>query len=423
MSNLKPIRVRIQNFQSIEDISLDIKGLTVITGKTNIGKSAIVRAISSAILNNSVIGMVRKGSNFATVEISSDNYAFKWEKGEKGVNRYSIGDRLLDKVGGKQIEDVSQMGFQSVKVGSEDVYPWLASQFFPIFLLDKPGSQVTEFISEVSRLNVIQDAINLSYKKKKRLNDQLAGKESELKRIQIKKEAFVSLPDVLALKKDIEEQLKSIEEYETRIEGLNALSARLKTFADKIIKIQKVSSVRTPQEVERSEFDVLRTLASLDTKTRVLSKSVESLIKIETVDTPGKLDEYESYSNMKKYAWIQGEIETVRELDHISGMQIPDNLKDTINDYERKLMQHVKIQKLTSHVNNLTEINVPEELTELSKYQEAKVLQDRLQKEYSEGRKLKIEWDILTDEYKKVEEAISEIPLCPTCTRPHAAHP
>jgi len=51
-SELYPVKIRIKNFQSIEDLEIEVRGFTAITGKTNIGKSAIMRAISSAMLGD-----------------------------------------------------------------------------------------------------------------------------------------------------------------------------------------------------------------------------------------------------------------------------------------------------------------------------------------------------------------------------------
>ena len=82
---MKPVQIRIRDFQSIDSIDLEVSGFTCVTGPTNIGKSAIVRAVSSAILNKSVVGSVRKGKKFCTVEVDG----LKWEKGER-VGRYWV---------------------------------------------------------------------------------------------------------------------------------------------------------------------------------------------------------------------------------------------------------------------------------------------------------------------------------------------
>ena len=123
---LKPVNVVINNFQSIDHLDMEICGFTAISGSTNAGKSAIVRAISSAILNNPVGGMVRKGASFCSVELSSEDWGFKWEKNDKGVNRAWIRgkDTPLDKLGQIQVPEITQMGFSSIEVGDDEIQPW-----------------------------------------------------------------------------------------------------------------------------------------------------------------------------------------------------------------------------------------------------------------------------------------------------------
>ena len=167
---MNPIEVRIQNFQSIKDVSFRIHGFTTITGKTNIGKSAIVRAIAKSILNAPVTNMVRHGEKFCEVELHSEGWGFRWQKAEKGVNRYYIDgkENPLDSVGRGQVQEIADFGFGSIKIGeSKYLYPWYASQFDPIFLLNQSGPAITDFISEVSRLDILQNGIVICNKKKK----------------------------------------------------------------------------------------------------------------------------------------------------------------------------------------------------------------------------------------------------------------
>ena len=39
-------KVRVQNYQSIEDAEIELEGLTVITGTNNSGNSAVLRAVA-----------------------------------------------------------------------------------------------------------------------------------------------------------------------------------------------------------------------------------------------------------------------------------------------------------------------------------------------------------------------------------------
>ena len=76
------IKVRIQNFQSIEDLTLEIDKLTVITGSNNTGKSAIVRAIRGVFQNTRGTSFIRHGKPKSTVTITfADGQTVVWEKG------------------------------------------------------------------------------------------------------------------------------------------------------------------------------------------------------------------------------------------------------------------------------------------------------------------------------------------------------
>ena len=44
-------KVNIKNYQSIKDVSFEVDGFTVIIGKNNIGKSAIIRALEAPLAN------------------------------------------------------------------------------------------------------------------------------------------------------------------------------------------------------------------------------------------------------------------------------------------------------------------------------------------------------------------------------------
>ena len=243
-----PVRVRIRNFQSVEDVELEVRGFTCITGRTNIGKSAVMRAISSAILNDPVVGKVRKGSQFCTVEVSGSGWGFKWEKGERGVNRYTIGDKVYDKTGQRQLDEVVSMGFGSIKVGDQEMQPWWSSQFFPIFLLDKSGPQVTDFISEVSRLTVLQDAVVLSARGKRQALDEAKAKAEESAKLRDRLSRVSGLDPLIKLHEEMEAQAESIKDYEARLSAVEVLDSKMREAASKIRSLSGVVEAAVPDD-------------------------------------------------------------------------------------------------------------------------------------------------------------------------------
>lgn len=283
-TSLHPVKVHIRNFQSIEDLEFEVKGFTCITGKTNIGKSAIMRALSRSLLNDPVTGMVRKGAKFSSVELASDGWGFLWEKGEKDVNRYEIAGKRYDKTGQVQLPEVEAMGFRSIRVGDDDLEPWWAPQVSPMFLLNKSGPQITNFISEVSRLQVYQNAIVLAARSKRRCTDESRTKSEELGRLQDKLSRLSGLESVERLESEIEEQLSSLQEYVQRAITLDQLHKSLEGVAERLRHTKSASELKVRANMDEVERVVLRCVQLARVKFR-LDRTAQRIISLRALDS------------------------------------------------------------------------------------------------------------------------------------------
>lgn len=281
---LHPVHVRIKSFQSIEDLEFEVRGFTCITGKSNIGKSSICRAVSRALLNDPVTGMVRKGQKFASVELSSDGWGFLWEKGEKDVNRYQIGGKTFDKTGQTQLAEIQAMGFRSIKVGDDDLEPWWASQTKPIFLLDKSGPQITNFISEVSRLKVYQDVIVLAARAKRKQTDASREKSEELGRIQAKLQKLAPLDSLEKLEAEIDEQINSLQDYIQKALTLEQLHQDMERIAGQLRNTKRASELRVKANVEDASEKVRR-VVELARCHQALDRTAKKIISVKQVDS------------------------------------------------------------------------------------------------------------------------------------------
>ena len=67
------MKIQVKNFQSIKKAEVEVKGLTVITGPNNIGKSALARAISGVFSNLKGNSFVRKGESHCEVEVEFED--------------------------------------------------------------------------------------------------------------------------------------------------------------------------------------------------------------------------------------------------------------------------------------------------------------------------------------------------------------
>lgn len=238
-----PIKVRVRNFQSIEDATVTIDGLTVITGTNNAGKSAFFRALRGALTNARGHDFVRFGAKHCTVDIEDLESGRKltWKKG-KGVNTYVVDGKELPKVGHGVPPEAQIFGVESVKAGNSELWPQIAPQITGVsFLLHESGSAIAEAVADVERVNLLSRALKDCESDKRSTRASLKVRRKDAKTLAERLEAFAGLDDAVS----------AVEQIEAR--------------HDKAVKIAKANAnlIRLGERVRRARADV-DALASLD---------------------------------------------------------------------------------------------------------------------------------------------------------------
>jgi DNA repair exonuclease SbcCD ATPase subunit len=105
--------VTVKDFQSIHSANLDFPtGLTIITGKTNGGKTAIFRAIDSALFNKGDDSMISAGKRYSGVSIDNGKHKMMFMRDSVGKNEKTAyqfdGGTVQKKVGRNQLPEVSE---------------------------------------------------------------------------------------------------------------------------------------------------------------------------------------------------------------------------------------------------------------------------------------------------------------------------
>lgn len=420
-NKLSPIHVRIKNFQSIEDLSIVIDGLTIISGRSNIGKSAIMRAISCALLGKSVIGLIRSGAPYCSVEMSSNGWGFLWEKAEKGLNRYTINGVVLDNPGQGQLDEIARMGFGSVKLGAKDVQPWLASQFYPIFLLGESGPSVTNFISEVSRLNVLQDAITLSAKEKRRAVGDAKDKAADSLKIKDRLSRISGTDQIIQVVQELEDQKDSIEEYEEKIKSGEELDLKLRTSSRKLSVFDPIELVKLPEDNLQDAFLDLKVMHDFWVKLEMSAKKIISLKASEKLEIPNRPEEEWEHLNIgSRFLVITKMKEKDDVLDNVKNVVIPSfDESEAISHIRTGESLNDRLLSSARIISNLSKgINIPAPPDDLDRIQKGFDLCLKLEEAKLEEKSLDEESTKLQEELAEVNRQISEIPSCPSCERP-----
>lgn len=231
------MRVKIENFQSIKDLEIEVEGFTTIVGKSNIGKSAIVRAIQGALTNREGDAFVTKGEKHTSVTLEAPEISLVWKKGG-GHNDYEINGEELNLVGRGVPPHIKEAGFGEMEVGRTSMNVQVADQFNPLFLLDASGAIAAEAISDVGRLGDVQEALRrcesdrraAGSERKVRLKDLDAVRE-ELNAYEAFEEDAEYVRSVLAMEAECDAQQKEVTLLEEMVKRAGELEARVAGLA------------------------------------------------------------------------------------------------------------------------------------------------------------------------------------------------
>lgn len=238
------IDVEIKSFQSIESIKLNIDGFTALVGRSNIGKSAIVRAIKCALTNPGGTDFVRHGGEcariargtkkckcFASVHLVTEGMDLLWEKGD-AINQYTLNGKEYSKAE-RGTPDFLIPDFAPVKVGADKQLIQVSDQFTPIFLLDQSGGVVADILSDVARLDSINLAMRLVEKDRKEASSTRKVREKDV----------VDLTATLATYDGLDAAAKRARATEARLRNVQGVSQSVQAIEQHITSIRSLALV------------------------------------------------------------------------------------------------------------------------------------------------------------------------------------
>jgi len=185
---------QINNFQSVKDLFLDLDHpIVVITGPTDEGKSAILRAIKNAAFDGVGGNFFRKETNSdgvcvvnktMSVELKADTGSVKWLKSKTDATYIINEDDRRENCGRVVPEEVPKaLGLTSEASVGENLH--YRSQFDAAFLLkDRGAKDCYRFISKLMGADVVISAVNALEKNSRELAKAEKSAEAGLKDLQ-----------------------------------------------------------------------------------------------------------------------------------------------------------------------------------------------------------------------------------------------
>lgn len=247
------VKVKIKNFQSIENCEFDIpeKSFTCIVGPSNIGKSAIRRALCCLLYNDSDASYIRKGTKECSVEILfEDGLKIRWFRSESNSGCYEINGEVFNKLNKSIPKPILDKGFKELILSKDKVNVQIASQFSNIFLLNDSGSRVTEVFSNLGNLNrIITASKACSYDLKNNKN-----------KISVRKEDLVLIKEKIKSFKNLDETVNSVEIIKSGFDALKKLKEKLgilRVLNEKLLlSIEYLKLLRPLNNISIESFDI-----------------------------------------------------------------------------------------------------------------------------------------------------------------------
>lgn len=382
------MKVGIKNFQSVADVELEIKGLTTIVGKSNIGKSAIIRAIQGALINRQGDDFVTHGEHHTEVTLDCPELSLTWKKGG-GHNDYEIDGETLESVGRGTPPHIAEAGFGELEVSRDSINVQIADQFHPLFLLDVTGSLAAEAISDVGRLKDIQEALRSCD------SDRRSARSTRKVR-----------------QEDLDETRESLNQYENYDADMKQVD-EVRAYYKDITGLNR-------------EIDVLDGFEIKRTATEGIISSLDGVLTLDVPEVAVSVREVEELERFN--IRLQRSVKILKGYKGVDKIEVPnthvDNLVGDISTLESLATKAVRIQKVLSTLKGLSEVEIPEleDLsTDVSEY-------DTLEAWGASWDRLSTEIPSLRDDVSSYEdeletlkgelhEVLHEAGSCPTCER------
>ena len=351
------MKVKIENYQSLKDVEFEVKGLTVITGQNNTGKSACARALCGVFSNARGHSHVRIGEKHSTVKVEfEDSGSVEWRKG-KGVNSYTINGNLIDKVGSSVPDEVKKLGVVSVDVSGKEVWPQVSKQFEQVFLLDLPPNVLSSALSDVDKIQALEKASGLARSDIKALKSKAKFKREDLQEEKEKLEGFEGIEEATNLVREVEELEAQIAQNETEILSLEKVEKYRQQWINDINSLEDASNVYLPQ-IDPSSFNDLefleiqskeRNKASI--KVMIIGVGLDSFPDLPEMPNDNDLRNYEKVH--KKVLDLKEKISCIEPLLNISIPEVATRDEDLSEATKRRAMQE-EVNKVTQEIADLT---------------------------------------------------------------------
>jgi exonuclease SbcC len=232
----------IENFQSHEKTELNLDpGVNIITGASQAGKTAILRALYWLLHNRPSGDRIRssfaKGATKVMVETSEGDSI--WHVKDDKINSYALGNEVFDKIG----RDIPDMVQRALRISELNVQKQLDEPF----LVTSSAGEVAKTINRITRLEMVDNWVT-------DLTQNINSINREKERLEVEIETSIEKIKLYRILVDLQPLLDRGEDNQI---ALGSLSMKRNNITDLIDKIQKTIRNRSRDLFLRDQFQTI----------------------------------------------------------------------------------------------------------------------------------------------------------------------
>lgn len=397
------------NYQCLDNVEIDLQGLTGIVGDNDTGKSSLVRAVYGLATNQSGDDFVQDGEPETKVKIEAeDSTRILWKKKRTGSGTYIIDGEKYTKTGRGYFDKLFDYGIAPIEAGPDTIDLQFFLQNEPFFILKKPSTRKFEILSHVFDSEKYTNALS-------DMRDDIREVKGDIK-------------DNRAVKDNVEEQLEEVEERKDKakpvVESIEEKAEILKDKAETFERVKDLSrsAEDTKEKLQKTERVIAQAKESMeavvDSKTR-LQELIEHHSQLaeakEVKDKANTLADKEK-SAKASLSSMQGIVKTIsgKVAEYTEIKELKDKFEDKssrLESIEDKLSEAGALESLRDRVDVLSEkidrLNEMQGL--LNNYQE---VNNSLEELGDRADEIEQELKEAEQELKDKKEELGKCPLC-----------
>jgi len=439
------IEIEVSGFQSVEHVKVSVDGFAALVGRSNIGKSALVRAVKFALTNEEGKYFVRHGDACprkvkkaktckcqATVCVRMEGFDLTWERGD-AINRYTFNGKEYDKPDRGVPEFLTQFGFGTLKIGGDKSSVQVSDQFDPLFLINESGSVVAETLSDVGRLDRINAAMRAAEKDRKESASTRKVREKDVEALQDRLIPYARLDHDLGCVDSIQTGLTNINKRTRVVEELTRFVLSTSNLAGQIKTLGNLTAIAVPDTqavlTKRSRFEQVTKFVDQFAQRATQYRALQWVEKMPDISAEAmqmatkKFNQFTAWYD--KLVGLKTRFEGLKKIDVVQPAPF-DPVKSKFASLlviERLCTQY---QKVDAHVSSfdgvesvlISQLEFPSRVAELLSSISYMEQANRRQRTLAGAvEKLNQDYAKAVNDESAVQAEINTLGVCPTCTQ------